>query len=444
MRVVVIGAGGAGITAAIEAKRNNGDAEVIIVDKRKRIGFAPCALPYVLAGDIKSFDDIIEFPKNFIEEQGIKLLLEKTVIGINRSDKKVILDDNQELNYDSLILAVGSHSFIPPIKGVEGAELFTLKTIEDAEKLKARIDELKTKENPKAVVIGAGFIGLEMAFALAKNNINVSVIEVAPYILPVMLDEDFAKIVKEKIESDKLRIFCSEKVNSIEKNLVITDKSKYEFDLLVLATGVRANSDIAKNAGLEVNKGIVVNEFMQTSDKNIYACGDCIEINNIVLNKKNPSQLATTALRTGKIAGYNAVSNEKKSLKGVLNTAVTKIMGLTIASTGLTEFSATKNNIEFVKATISSKTREDYATKKNELIAKLIINKEKRIIGSQIIGDDEVVPMIDLLALAIKSGLSADELVMMEHAYSPLTSPVRSQISILAELCLKKLGVKKK
>lgn len=446
MKIVIIGAGGAGITAATEAKKTNHNAEIVIIDRRENIGYAPCALPYVLGGEIKDFKQIYEFSKEFLEEQGIILKLGRYVTDIIEDKKEVILDNNEKINYDSLILATGSHAFVPPIEGIKDVEFFTLKTMEDANKINDKIRELQgvKKEKIKAVVIGAGFIGAEVAYALSKRGLDVFVLEMAPYVLPVMLDKDFADIVKKELERNDIKVFCSVKINKVEQGKVLAENSEYAFDILILGTGVRANIELAQKIGLNTNKGISVNDEMMTSKQGIFSCGDCIEINHLILNQKVPSQIATTALRTGVIAGYNsATEGPKKNFKGVLNTAVTKIGELTIASTGLTEFFAKKNNINIVKAVLNTETKEEYAPQKEELFIKLISDYNKNIIGAQIIGKEDIVPRIDIIGLAIKNKIKIDELIMMEHAYSPLTSPLREPISILAELCLKKINAKK-
>ena len=444
MKIVIIGAGGAGLTAAIESKKTNNTAEVIIIDKRENIGYAPCALPYVLGGEIKEFKEIYEFSKDFIKSQGIKLMLGREVTDIKGEEKKIFLDNKEVIEYDSLILATGSHSFVPPIEGINNVKFFTLKTMEDTEKIEAKIKELQSskKDTIKAVVIGAGFIGAEVACALSRKGLDVSILEMAPYVLPVMLDEDFADIVKQELERNKISVFCGVKISKVEENKVITEGKEFDFDILILATGVRANVQLAEKLGLKINKGIVVDNKMTTSKEGVYACGDCIEINHLILNKTIPSQIATTALRTGVIAGYNSISQDKKIFEGVLNSAVTRLGELTIASTGLTEFFANKNNSKTVKAVLNTKTKEEYAPEKSELHIKLISDYDKNIIGAQIIGKEDIVPRIDMIALAIKNKITVDKLIMMEHAYSPLTSPIREPISIIGELCLRKINLK--
>ncbi len=485
MRIVIIGAGGAGITAAVEAKKKNPSAEVILIDKRKEIGYAPCAMPYVLGGEIKSVNDILEFPTRFIEEQGIRLMLNTTVDDVNIEEKRVLIksesregkdyegnddknndkDSGEWLNYDSLILSTGSYAFVPPIKGIDKVKYFTLKSIENVKAIIEEVNRIKDSgvKEPKAVVVGAGFIGLETAVALKQQGFKVSVVEMAPYVLPTILDEDFANYVKERLEKEGIRVFCNTTVNELDEGVVRTNKEEIEFNILILATGVRPNVELAKNIGLDVNKGVVVDEFMRTSRNgevmnDVFACGDCIEIKHIVLNTKVLSQLATTALRTGIVAGSNSVIKEQKDLlksglrlEGVLNTAITKINDLVISSTGITEFIAKKNNIEFVKATLTTESREHYAPEKDKMSIKLIVGKEGKhknhILGCQIIGEGktgvETAQKIDLIAMMIKQGTKVDELVMMEHAYSPLTSRIIEPFSTLARICLKKIERKK-
>ncbi len=367
-------------------------------------------------------------------------MLGKKVISINKENKEILLDDNQKLKYDSLILATGSHSFVPPINGINNVKFSALKTLEDAEFIKKQVDELKSKKSDaKVVIIGAGFIGAETAHTIKKKGLNVSLLEVAPYILPTVLDEDFSGIVKKELIEEEVSVHCAVKISEVKENVVLTDQGEFSYDLLILVTGVRANVELANQLNIKTNRGIIVDRFMETSEKGVYSCGDCIELNNLVLNTTLPSQLATTALRTGFVAGHNAVSEERVELPGVLNTGSSRIGSLIIASTGINEYFAKKNNIKYVKAVINTMTKEEYAPEKAPLHIKLLCDYSDHIIGSQIIGGEDVVPRIDLIAMAIREKINIREFLLMEHAYSPLTSPVREPISIAAETCVKKL-----
>ncbi len=446
MKIVVIGSGGAGVTAAVEARRNNVNADVTIVDSNPHVGYAPCAFPYVISKDISSFDSIKEFSESFVSSQGVKLMLGKKATHIDRANKIVELDDGSKLSYDSLILATGSRSFVPPINRINSVKFHVLKTFDDAKAIYDEADTLLKSGKKKAVIIGAGFIGVETAHALKKRGFDVVVLEVAPYVLPTVLDEDFADKIKDELVKEGIEVHCSVKIKEVSQNNIVTDNGLFNFDMLILVTGVRANVDLAKDAGLSVNRGIVVDETMRTSDMDIYACGDCIELKHLILGTTMPSQLATTALRSGMVAGHNASVKDELSkiiFKGVLNTGVSKIGGLIVASTGLNEFFAKKNGMKYVKAVLDTTTKEHYAPKKYPLHIKLLVDYSKHIIGAQIIGGEDVVPRIDLVAMAIKEKIPITEFLLMEHAYSPLTSPVREPLSLAAEICVKKLGALK-
>ncbi len=441
MKVIVIGFGGAGFTAAVEAKRSNMNAEVTLIDARTSVGYAPCAFPYVIGGDIPSFDTIKEFSEESLKQQGITLILGKKVSSVDRVNKSIKLEDGTSLSYDSLILATGSHSFVPPINGIDKVKFHVLKTYDDAKSIYDDANKLLSENKKNVVVIGAGLIGVETAHALKNRGFNVVVLEVAPYILPTVLDEDFSKIVEHELEKKGIEIHCGVKIQQVSDGEILTENGKFNFDMLILVTGVRANVDLAKSAGLKVNRGIVVDEAMRTSDLDIYACGDCIELKNVLLGETMPSQLATTAIRSGFVAGRNSVVDESSKIlfDGVVNTGVSKIGSLIVASTGLNEYFAKKNNIKYVKAVLHTSTKENYAPVKGPLHIKLLVDYSGFVVGAQIIGTEDVVGRIDLVALVIKQRINVKNLVLMEHAYSPLTSPVREPISVAAETCLKKL-----
>ncbi|RLF78192.1 NADH oxidase, partial [Thermococci archaeon] len=319
MRIVVIGSGTAGSNFALFARKLDRKAEIIVIGKEKTMQYSPCALPFVLSGKIPKLEDIIVFPNEFYEKQKIQMMLDAEAKEIDRK-RKVVITDKGEVPYDKLILATGSKAFVPPIKGVENDGVFTLKTMDDVKKIQAYLEERKPK---KAVVIGAGLIGLEGAVAFRELGLEVVVVELLEHLLPTMLDKDMASIVQSHLEEKGIEFKFGVAVSEILGNPVEGVKigeEEIKADIVLVATGVRANVDLARKAGLEVNRGIVVNEYLRTSDPDIYAIGDCAEVFDAVTGNRILSQLGTTAVRMAKVAAENVFGKDVK-FRPVFNTA---------------------------------------------------------------------------------------------------------------------------
>lgn len=438
MKVVILGAGVSGINAAINAKKISSNSEVILISEKENIGYSPCALPYTLSNTIKR-DRIFEFKKEFLEQLKIKLILGKKIKEISTREKKVFLENKEAISYDKLIIALGSTVFVPEIEDLKKIKFYTLKTIEDFEELNERINWMLKNNKKKVLILGAGFIGLEIAEALVKKKFEVKIIEIKNRILPQMLDGEMSKIVLEELQRNNVEVKLNEKILRIEQGRAFTNKGVYDFDTLIIATGVKPNIEIVKKSGIKTNIGIVVNDKLETSEKDVYACGDCIEIKNKMTGNNCLIQLANIALITSEIAVNNALSNNVIKLDSVIPNSITKIFGLEIASVGITEEEAKNNKIGVFSALINAKTREEYSDGK-EIIIKIISDSNEKIIGAQIIGKEYVALRADLIALAIKKECKLKDLIYLENAYSPLTTPAIEPISIAAKYCLKKIN----
>jgi len=347
MKIVVIGSGTAGSNFALFMRKADRKAEITVIGKEETMQYSPCALPHVVSGTIEKPEDVIVFPNEFYERQKINLMLNTEVRGIDRG-RKVVVTDKGEVPYDRLVLAVGSKAFVPPIKGIENEGVFTLKSLDDVRRIKAYIAARKPK---KAVVIGAGLIGLEGAEAFAKLGMDVLVVEMMDRLMPTMLDKDTAKLVQKEMEANGVSFRFKEGVSEIvgtPVRAVRIGDEEVPADLVLVATGVRANVDLAREAGLDVHWGIVVNEHLQTSDPDIYAIGDCAEVVDAVTGGRTLSQLGTSAVRMAKVAAEH-IAGKDVSFRPVFNTAITKLFGLEIGTFGVTEERAKKEGIEVVQ-----------------------------------------------------------------------------------------------
>lgn len=443
-RIVIIGAHAAGCDAASAARKTDRTAEITLMTTQKKPGYSPCGIPFVLGGHIPSFDDLIVFPPSFFRMMKLDLRLETTATSIDTGAKTVEIRDKagkqETLPYDSLIIATGAYPFVPPIKGREKRGVYVLRTIEDGE----RIDEA-IKKAKSAVVIGAGLIGLETAVALVERGLKTTVVELLPYVLPLMLDQDMASVVHKMLEERGMGIIVGRGVDEILGTERATGVSvageEIPADLVVVATGVRANTELAQKAGIEVGlaRAIKVNMRMETSVKDVYAAGDCVESVSLITHRPTISQLGTTAVRQAKVAGINAAGGYA-TFPGVLGSAVTKMFDIEIGATGLTEFMANRAGIQTVAGSITSKTRAEYYPGGKPIRVKIVVEKEtQRIIGGQIVGGEEVAQRINALSFAIQKQMTIRELAKADTCYAPPLAETWEPMVLAAEIALRRL-----
>ena len=438
MKVVVIGSGTAGSNFALFMRKLDRKAKITVIGKEPTMQYSPCALPHVISGTIEKPEDVIVFPNGFYERQKIKLMLGTEARAIDR-ERKVVITDKGEVPYDKLVLAVGSKAFIPPIKGIQNEGVFTLKSLDDVRKIKAYIAE----RNPKrAVVIGAGLIGLEGAEAFAKLGIEVLVVELMEGLMPTMLDKDMAKLVQNEMEANGVSFRFNEGVSEIigsPVRAVRIGNEEVQADLVLVATGVKATVDLAREAGLEVNRGIVVNEHLQTNDPDIYAIGDCAEVIDAVTGERTLSQLGTSAVRMAKVAAEH-IAGKNVSFRPVFNTAITELFGLEIGTFGITEERAKKAGIEVAVGKFKGSTKPEYYPGGKPIIVKAIFRKgDRKLIGAQIVGGERVWSRIMTLSALAQKGATVEDVVYLETAYAPPVSPTIDPISIAGEMALRKL-----
>jgi NADH oxidase (H2O2-forming) len=435
-RVVIIGGSSAGATCAFEIRKLDKDVEIIILEKNGYTQYSPCAMPYVLSGEIVDFDKIFIFKKKDYEQNNISLNLNSEVIDIDEKRKCVVYKCNNErkqIVYDKLIIATGSYCSIPKIKGIEKSTYFVLKSLDDAKEIASNI-----KSKSSSVIIGAGLIGVELAISLSAKGEKVTLIEAKDNILFSMLDSDMALKLKEKIENKNLEIIESANIEEISQNKIILNDSQIKFEKLFVCTGVKPNLNLPKTTNINIDRGIVVNEYMQTSNKDIYACGDCTESVEFNSNEKIISALGTTATRQAKIIAQNIVGCKNK-FAPVLNNTITKIGNVFVGSVGLTKSRCDELKIKTVSATYTQNVRAEYYSSKSKITIKIICDMKGLILGSQIIGEEDVVGRVNLMALALQKKCKIEELIKLETCYNPASAPIFDPITIVSEICFKKL-----
>lgn len=444
-RIVVIGANAAGVEAASAARKKDRTAEITLLTQEKIAGYSRCGLPFVIGGQIPDFKNLIVYPQAYFQMLKLNLKTETKVTAIDVKNKSVTCVDNTgatvTVPYDSLIIATGADAFMPPIKGREKAGIFSLRTIEDGERIRQAVQN----GAKSAVIMGAGLIGLETGVALVERGLKVTVVEMLPQILPQMLDADMAKLVQEHLQEKGMVILTGKTVEEFvgedKVTAIVASGEKIEADLFISAFGVRANTKLAVDAGIPLgeSRAIKTNSRMETDVRDVYAVGDCAEAPNIITHRAVCPQLGTVAVREGKVAGANA-AGDYSQFTGVLASAVTRLFDVEAGVTGLTENAAARNRIEVVTGAITSKTKADYYPSAKPVRVKLVVEKEsQRIIGGQVVGGEEVTQRINALSFAIQKQMTVRELAKADTAYAPPLNETWDPLVLAAEMVLMKL-----
>jgi len=447
-RMVVIGGNAAGMSAASAAKRVKKECEVLVLERDDFISYASCSLPYYVSDDVKDISHLIALTPDMAEkERGIGVLLGREAVEIDVKSGKVHvrnLKEKRDENYefDKLVLALGAHPIIPDVPGVDSYGIFTLRTLNDGLKIK---EFIKNRAPRQAVIIGGGYIGLELSESLVKRGIHVTIVEKMDRVLGNM-DLEIVNQVEDVIKKHGVNLLKGESLRGFESKdgnviAVITENGRIPCDLVVLAIGVKPNTEIARNAGIElgVSQAISVDEMTRTNMENIYAAGDCAESIHLVTGKKVFIPLGTVANRQGRVAGENAAG--KKSLfKGVLGTAMTKIFELEVARTGLSSLEAEREKFDFVKVTIKGSSRSKaYPLGKPILINYIVEKPTGLLLGAQMVGEEGVALRIDTVASCIFNRMTVHEVASIDLGYAPPFATVWDPILIAANEAIKRL-----
>ncbi|MPM23561.1 NADH peroxidase [bioreactor metagenome] len=427
MRVIIIGAVAAGMSAAAKLKRMQPEYEVVVYEKGDVVSFGACGLPYFVGG---FFDDpnnmIARSPEKF-RETGIDLKIFNEVIDVDVNNKKVTVRDLEtgtefEDSYDKLMVATGASSIIPPIKNVKLENVSTLKSMADGIKVK---ELLNKEENKNVVIIGAGFIGLEAVEAAKKLGKNVTVFQATDRILEQVFDKEITDVLEEEIKKHgvdlRLEELVSELVGETKVEKVITNKGEVDADVVIIATGVRPATAFLKDTGIDMlpNGAIIVDEFGKTSVEDIYSAGDCATINNIVTGQDTYVPLATGANKLGRIVGEN-LAGANNSFQGSLGSSCLKVMDMEAGSTGITENQAKKLGLDVKVKFISDFNQTNYYPGRDKIYVKLVYDaKTKVLLGGQVAGFKDAVQRTNVIAAAIFGKLTTNQLGMLDLCYAP-------------------------
>ncbi|ARC86016.1 3-hydroxyacyl-CoA dehydrogenase, NAD binding domain protein [Clostridium argentinense CDC 2741] len=450
MKILVIGGVAAGTKTAAKLKREDENYDVTLITRDKHISYAGCGLPYYIGGVIEDKKDlIVKTPEEFEKFTGVQVFTQLEAKEISKNSKEVEVQDLssgeiKKLNYDKLVIATGASPFVPAMEGKDLEGVFTIRTPEDAVKIREAVEQGDVK---RVVVIGGGFIGIEVAENLIEQGVKVTLIEMASQILPGF-DMEIAHIAQEHLLDKGMMPLMEEQVISIEGTnrveKVITDKRKIKADMVVMAIGVRANTEIAQRAGITLGErnAIRVNEYMETSEKDIYAVGDCAENINIITESKVWYPMGSTSNKMGRIAALN-ISGERAALDGVLGTTVVKIFDINTGKTGLSEQDAKSSGFNPISILVPTNDRAHYYPGVKNIVTKLIADKDsRRILGAQIIGPGVIDKPIDILATAITFKAKVEDIENLDLAYAPPFSMAMASTIVAANVLLNKMNGK--
>jgi len=441
-KLVVIGGDAAGMSAASKVRRTQKEREIVVFERGRHTSYAACGMPYYIAGQVPDADRLIaRKPEVFRKNQNIDVRIRHEVVRIDVEGRSVLVRDLEkdveiQESWDELLIATGASPIRPDLPGMDAEGVFSLSILQTGIDAYEFIEKNKPK---KAVVVGGGYIGIEMAEALLARGMEVSLIDMAPQVMPTM-DGDMAEGIAGYMKEEGVDVFLEEKLSRLEKDdsgrvtAVVTDQRTLPADLVITGIGVQPNSGLAKEAGLElgVRGAIRVDKRMQTSIPGIWAAGDCAESFHLIAGEPTFIALGTVANKHGVVAGTN-ISGGDAEFPGVLGTAITKFNDMEIARTGLSENEARSLGRKYKTATIEARTRSGYYPGSASITVKLVADEASgRLLGGQIVGMQGAGKRIDTIATALTAGMTARNIMDLDLSYAPPFSPVWDPVQIAA------------
>ena len=423
MKLIVIGAVAAGTSAAAKARRNSEDLAITIYERDNFISYSGCGMPYYLGGEVERAEELApRDPAFFLSKYNVEIKTQHEVLSIDPANKSITVKNLATGavfldSYDKLILATGARATTPPIPGREQPHVFTIRNINDMLRIKAFLDANKPKS---AAIIGTGFIGLEMCENLMRLGLSVTLLEKLPQVTPG-LDGDMAIRVEEHLLKSGVTVRTGVSIAEITNDhVVLADGTSIPAELTLLSTGVRPNVELAKSAGVALGTtgAIAVNAHMETNLADVFACGDCAEQFHVVTGKPIYRPLGSTANKTGGIAGDCATGGDL-TYRGTLGTGIFRVLGLTVAQTGLSEREAREAGYDVVACHNIKPDKPEYLGGKEMVIKAIADRATGRLLGAQIVGPEGVDKRIDVFATAISFGAKAEDLFYLDLAYAP-------------------------
>jgi NADPH-dependent 2,4-dienoyl-CoA reductase/sulfur reductase-like enzyme/rhodanese-related sulfurtransferase len=446
-RLVVIGGVAAGPKAAAKARRCDPEMEIVIYQEEDDISYAGCGLPYYISGVIKKRQELISRTPGQFAQEGIRILKNRRIESINVQNRtlagrKIGSGETFMDTFDRLVLALGAYPIRLKIEGIDLGNVFYLRSIFDAD---AIFEQIRSETIRNVVIVGGGYIGLEMAESLVQLGKSVTIVELAPQIL-TLFDEDFSTILRQYLEKKGVKIFTSEGIQALKGKQgkvthVQTVSREIKTDVVLMSLGVHPQVELAKQAGLRIGEtgAIWVNEKMETSAQGVFAAGDCAETTHLMTGKKVWIPLGSTANKQGRVVGVN-VCGGNDTFPGVMGTTVFKTFDFNVAKTGLSMREAEKEGFRPLQAIVRGHDRAHYYPGEKESTLKVIADRETgRILGGQAVGEGPSDKFIDILSMALHGRMTCRELALVDLAYAPPFSPVLSPIIVAANVLQNKI-----
>lgn len=440
-RLVIIGGGAAGMSAAAKARRLKQDLNIVVYEKSGYVSYGACGFPYYIKGEIPRIEDvIIRTPQQFAQ-QGIQAHIYHEVLAIDPTEQQVTLRNLETGklvtdSWDKLVLTTGGAAVKPPLPGLELPGIFTLRQVEDAMAIRHWIEQ----ERPaRAVIVGGGYIGLEMAEALAAHHLQVTLVEMLPQVMPNM-DAEMSSHILAELTRQGVEVHLEHAVEAFNGNgrvkAVAAGGQSLPADMVIFSVGARSNNFLAKQAGLPLGPtgAVAVNERQETNLPHLWAAGDVAEARHLVTGKPAYVPLGTTANKQGRVAGTNAAGGEA-TFQGIVGTAVVKVFDLHAARTGLSEKEARAEGYEVDTTLVTSASRAHYMPEHPSLHVKLVFERgSQRLLGAQMIGREGVAKRIDVIVAALQAGWTTYDLADLDLSYAPPFAPVWDPILVAANV----------
>ncbi|MEO8371179.1 MAG: FAD-dependent oxidoreductase [Candidatus Solibacter sp.] len=433
MALVVIGGVAAGLSAAARARRIDPRLEIVVLEKGPVISYGACGLPYFVEGRVRESKELIAYtPEYFRKERKIEVRTDTRVVSIAHPRREVVLESGAKLGYEKLVIATGARGGLKELPGAQLPHVFTLHTLDDAERMRRFLREQRPQ---RAVVIGAGYIGVEAADALRRNGLQVTILERSAYALRD--DEHFTAAVRRQLERHKVELRTGIDVSSIEADRV----AGVPCEMVVTAAGFKPNVELAAGTGITLGRtgAIATDERMETNVRGVFAAGDCAEVNHLVTGRPTWIPLGTTANKAGRVAGACA-AGARERFPGIVGTSIVSIFGVGFASTGLTEAQARAEGFTPVVARIEANSRPRYFQGVKTQVELVADRATRRLVGGTVIGEDGAAGRINVIATALQAKLRVEDFEQLDLAYSPPFSPVWDPLLIAAQQLMKALG----
>lgn len=439
-RILIVGGVAGGMSTAARLRRNSEQDEIIVFERGEHVSFANCGLPYYIGGEIKDRDNLfVQTAEAFHRRFNVDVRVKNEVLAIDRKNKQLKIKDRAtgetyKENYDKLVLSPGAKPVVPNIPGIDHPGIFRLRNIPDTDAIKDFINEKKPKE---AIIIGAGFIGLEMAENLSRIGIKVTIVEALNQVLSV-LDPDMAEILLQELIRNKAAVHLGSGAAEFKDNkgrvtVKLASGLELTADMLILSIGVAPESNIAEEAGLELGlrKSIAVNEFMQTSDPDIYAVGDAVQVKHRVTGLNAVIPMAGPANKQGRIAADNLAFGNKVKYKGTLGAGIARVFGLTAAVTGANEAALKTSGINYKSVVLHPLNHAGYYPGAGKLTLKVLFSlPDGKILGAQAVASNGADKRIDVISAYMGMGGTVYDLEEFEQAYAPLFSSAKDPVNM--------------